>query len=125
MISSLGWQGSGIDVAKKRSTRRSHSLRAGRKNAALTAREDLYSILSSPRGRPKQMVDAAAQQMWRLGTRHRIGIHPDTKHWICRGCKSLMRPGVSATVRIRESVRISTCLNCGRIRRFILAKEGR
>ncbi|MDP7203060.1 MAG: hypothetical protein QGF72_02890 [Candidatus Poseidoniaceae archaeon] len=123
MTSSLGWQDSGIDLAGKRSSKRSNSMRAGRKNAAMKAREDLHRILFAPKGRPKQMVDAAARQMWRLGTRHRIGLHPDSKHWICRGCKTSMRPGVTTTVRIRGCVRISTCLNCGHIRRFILSKE--
>ncbi len=119
----LACRGSGIDVANRRSSRRSQSMRAGRKKTAFAAREDLFRILSSPKGRPKEMVDSAARQMWRLGTRHRIGLHPNSKHWICRGCKTLLRPGVSATVRLRDGVRISTCHDCGRVRRLIISKE--
>ncbi len=104
----------------RRSSRRKSHFRAGRKEKALRARESLFVLLKSPRGRPVEMVDSAAKQMWKLGTRHRIGLHPELRHWICRGCHRLLRPGLNATVRTRRGMRLTTCLDCGKLRRFKL-----
>ena len=102
----------------RRSTRRKSHFRAKRKESAIAARDQLYSILKSPKGRPSEMIQSSAKQMWKLGTRHRIGLHPEVRHWICRNCHSLLRPGINANVRIKQGLRLTTCLECGRLRRF-------
>ena len=37
------------------------------------------------------------------------------EYWMCRSCHNLLRPGVTARVRIRNGCRYTTCLNCGKI----------
>ena len=88
-----------------------------RRQRATNASERLVSILQQPWSYPDRTVDAAASQLWALGIRHRIGLHPKQRVWICRGCKSPLRPGLTARIRIRQGVRITTCQRCGRISR--------
>ncbi|MDG1525295.1 MAG: hypothetical protein P8Q90_04430 [Candidatus Thalassarchaeaceae archaeon] len=90
---------------------------ATRRRRAVTASERLSTILENPWSYSDSTVDAAASQMWRIGRRHRIGLLPKHRIWICRGCKSPLRPGVTARIRIRQGCRITTCNNCGRISR--------
>jgi RNase P subunit RPR2 len=90
---------------------------AQRKKRALEASANLSEILSKPWNHSNRIVDAAALQMWRIGTRHQIGLHPEQRIWICRGCHTLLRPGITARIRIQHGRRITTCLRCNRISR--------
>jgi len=55
--------------------------------------------------------------------RFNIRLDPSLKRYTCRGCKSLLVPGVNARVRLGHgepsSIRI-TCLECGHVNRKIL-----
>ena len=99
---------------RKRGRPRGAALR--RKRAEL-ASEHLSGILGRPWNHSTRTVDAASTQMWNIGTRHRIGLHNQTRVWVCRQCKILLRPGVTARVRIRQGVRITTCLQCNHVTR--------
>ncbi len=88
-----------------------------RRERAGKASEQLSKILQEPWKNNSETVDSASSQMWEIGSRHRIGLHSNHRVWICRNCKSLLRPGVSARVRIRQGVRITTCQRCGKISR--------
>ena len=88
-----------------------------RRQRAITASERLTKILEQPWSHSDSTVKEAASQMWLIGRRHRIGLHPSQRIWICRGCRSPLRPGISARVRIRQGRRITTCKQCGRISR--------
>ena len=88
-----------------------------RRQRAITASERLSKILEQPWSHSDSTVKEAASQMWSVGRRHRIGLHPKQRIWICRGCRSPLRPGVSARVRIRQGRRITTCNQCGRVSR--------
>ncbi|HJM40903.1 MAG TPA: ribonuclease P Rpr2/Rpp21/SNM1 subunit [Candidatus Thalassarchaeaceae archaeon] len=90
---------------------------ATRRQRATTASERLSKILENPWSYSESTVDQAAAQMWLIGRRHRIGLHPKQRIWICRGCKSPLRPGITARIRIRRGCRITTCNKCGRISR--------
>ncbi len=88
-----------------------------RRKRAEKASGNLSEILGQPWKYSIDTVDSAAAQMWDLGTRHRIGLHPQSRVWICRQCKALLRPGITARVRIRQGVRITTCLRCVHVTR--------
>ncbi|HIF04619.1 MAG TPA: hypothetical protein EYQ80_04265 [Candidatus Poseidoniales archaeon] len=90
---------------------------AQRRDRALRASNQLADILQTPWLHEGRAVDSAALQMWRIGRRHRIGLHPSQRIWICRGCHGPLRPGLSARVRIRAGRRITTCLRCNRVSR--------
>jgi len=100
-----------------RGKRRRPRAAALRRQRAEEASNRLSDVLVQPWNHSERSVDAAASQMWEIGIRHRIGLHPKNRVWICRGCKSPLRPGVSATVRIRQRIRVTTCRRCGRISR--------
>ena len=88
-----------------------------RRKRAGQASEQLSEILVQPWNYPSKIVDSASSQMWGVGTRHRIGLHNQSRVWICRSCKTLLRPGFSARVRIRKGIRITTCLRCESVTR--------
>ena len=88
-----------------------------RRKRATAASNRLSEILESPWTYDDSIVDEAAKQMWLIGRRHRIGLQPNHRIWICRGCKSPLRPGITAQIRIRHGCRITTCKRCGRISR--------
>ncbi len=88
-----------------------------RRKRAGQASEQLSEILVKPWDYTSSIVDSASSQMWDIGTRHRIGLQNLSRAWICRHCKTLLRPGVSARVRIRQGVRITTCLRCENVTR--------
>ena len=88
-----------------------------RRKRAVQASEQLSKILDQPWKHSPETVDSAATQMWDIGTRHRIGLHNHSRPWICRRCKTLLRPGITARVRIRQGVRITTCLRCNHVAR--------
>ncbi len=88
-----------------------------RRRRATEASKRLAEILEKPWSHSDSTVDEAAKQMWLIGRRHRIGLHSNHRIWICRGCKSPLRPGITAQIRIRHGCRITTCQRCGRISR--------
>ena len=88
-----------------------------RRKRAAKASERLSEILIQPWNHTSETVNSATAQMWNIGTRHRIGLHNQSRVWICRQCKILLRPGLTARVRIRQGVRITTCLQCNHVTR--------
>lgn len=90
---------------------------AMRRQRALEASERLSKILQNPWDHSASTVNEAASQSWQIGRRHRIGLNPKIRMWICRGCQAPLRPGVNAKIRIRQGRRITTCNQCGRISR--------
>ena len=90
---------------------------AARRQRAITASNRLSEVLDNPWQHSDATVNAAASQLWRVSRRHRIKIQSKNRIWICRGCKSPLRPGVTARIRIRSGMRITTCNKCGLISR--------
>ena len=90
---------------------------AARRQRAVDASSRLSKILDYPWSHKDSTVNEAASQLWRIGRRHRISIQSKNRIWICRGCQSPLRPGITARIRIRKRVRITTCNQCGRISR--------
>ncbi|MDI9644756.1 MAG: ribonuclease P [Candidatus Verstraetearchaeota archaeon] len=62
----------------------------------------------------------------RISMRTRVRIPKELKRNLCRGCNSLLYPGITSRVRISasRSPHLSvTCLNCGSVRRYVLNKR--
>ena len=64
--------------------------------------------------------NSAAEDIFRTCMRHNRTIPESVKSLICRGCKGILIPGKTARVRIRNRIRITTCLTCSRERRLPL-----
>ncbi len=61
----------------------------------------------------------------RVRLRYNVRLDPHLKRFTCRGCKSLLVPGVNARVRLgRGKVKVLrvTCADCGRVNRKILGR---
>ena len=88
-----------------------------RRESALAAQSHLSSVMSDA-SMPMIARRNAAKHLVKTSSRNRLPLPVAQRHWICRGCKSILIPGESARVRIRAGQRITTCLVCNRIRRF-------
>lgn len=56
--------------------------------------------------------------------RFNVRLDPSLKRFTCRGCKSLLVPGVNARVRLghgRPTIMRITCADCGHVNRKIVA----
>ncbi len=89
-----------------------------RRERAEIAQNYLAGIITERNNHDPEFTDTVTRQMWRIGLRHRVGLPNTNMHWICRKCRVLLRPSFNARVRIRGGIRITTCLQCGYIRRF-------
>lgn len=64
----------------------------------------------------------------KMGMRYKVRIPVEYRHRICKGCKSLLKPGVNCRVRLqrdREPHVVITCLNCYEHTRIPLRRKQR
>ncbi len=98
--------------------------KATREEAAELVRQLTESSVSlAPKDLGMAKEQAALARRVRLRFNVRLG--PSLKRYTCRGCKSLIVPGVNARVRLGHGkltvIRI-TCSECGRVNRKILRR---
>jgi len=70
----------------------------------------------------KRYVDLAR----RIGMRAGVRLPRDQKMFICKGCGSLLMPGLNCRVRTRPEAGTTvliTCLDCGSKKRYPTARE--
>ena len=67
--------------------------------------------------------NSAAEDIFRTCMRHNRTIPESVKAMICRECKGILVPSKTARIRIRDRIRITTCLICSRTRRLPLIQE--
>ncbi len=86
------------------------------KNAA-SAIEHLASVMLDS-SLPMLVRKNAAIHLKKTASHNKISIRGPTSHMICRKCMELLIPGETSRIRIRGGQRVTTCLQCGFIRRF-------
>jgi RNase P subunit RPR2 len=98
--------------------------RSAKDDAAVVARlltESSVSLAHTDVELARQQATLARRVMLRFNVR----LDPSLKRFTCRGCKSLLVPGVNARVRLGHgsptSIRI-TCLDCGHVSRRIVGR---
>lgn len=98
--------------------------RAAKDDAAEVARlltESSVSLARTDIELARRQAALARKVMLRFNVR----LGPSLKRFTCRGCKSLLVPGVNARVRLGHgrptSIRI-TCLDCGHVSRRIVSR---
>jgi RNase P subunit RPR2 len=84
---------------------------------ALEAQNHLASVIVDV-SMPMIARHNAAKHLVKTSTRNRLPLPIAQRHWICRGCTTLLIPGATARVRIRDGQRTTTCLECGKTRRL-------
>ena len=90
-----------------------------RKKKAFEAQAYLESFLEKPRLNEMIRVNAS-KQIWKISTRHNIGLPNNIKNRFCRKCKIMLFPGVNSRIRIRKKIRCLTCYACGNTKRMNL-----
>jgi len=95
---------------------RKNRIKKTRHDRAVSAQIYLQTILENPKEN-SDIITAASKQLWKISTRHRIGLPPNYKSRFCRKCKILLYPGRNSRIRIRDKVRHMTCIECGTIKR--------
>lgn len=85
-----------------------------RKALAVEALDDLHNVLNE--NREKEMTDAAAKLILRIGKKHGVRKRMYSGVAICRSCNIAMIPGGNSTVRIRSKSVKYSCGICGRIK---------
>ncbi|MBP51022.1 MAG: hypothetical protein CMA68_02965 [Euryarchaeota archaeon] len=101
----------------RRGQSRSRTSRRRKSDAAETISE-LSETLSSNISRDIEIANVAARDILRVGRRH--GKRPDSgiSRMICRSCKKSLSPGANSRIRIVSKQVVTTCLYCGRVRKF-------
>ncbi len=67
--------------------------------------------------------NSASIDLFRTCMRHNRSIPVSVKAWMCRGCMGILIPGETARIRIRDGLRVTTCLTCFRQKRLPLNSE--
>jgi RNase P subunit RPR2 len=98
--------------------------RSSREDAAAVARLlTESSVALAPADMPLARRQAALARKVML--RFNIRLGPSLRRFTCRGCKSLLVPGVNARVRLGHgrpaTIRV-TCLDCGHVTRRIVGR---
>ncbi len=96
---------------------RKNRIKKTRHDRAVSAQVYLQTILENPKEKSDLFLKTASKQLWKISTRHRIGLPQNFKSRFCRKCKILLYPGRNSRIRIRNKVRHMTCIECGTIKR--------
>ncbi len=97
-------------------------------NAKKIARERIKKLLEladkifkENRERAKRYIELARK----ISMRHNVRIPKEYRFFICKECKTLLKPGFNARFRIHNSRIVVTCLECGNVYRMPFLFEKR
>ncbi len=85
------------------------------------ARERIEILFSEAEKSFKSNPKRAAEHVkaaHKIAMRYRVRMGPLLKRKSCKKCFSYLKPGVTSTVRLNEGVLITTCKNCGELKRI-------
>jgi RNase P subunit RPR2 len=106
---------------------RDHRERVKEARAKKEDAEEIVRLLTESSVRLAKTNMPLARQQAALARRvmlkFNVRLEASAKRFTCRGCKSLIVPGVNARVRLghgKPAVLRITCLDCGRVNRKIL-----
>ncbi len=85
---------------------------------ALERIADLFALAErEATGSSPQLPDRYVALARRIGMRYNVRLIPEFQELYCRGCSRYWVEGRTVRTRLREGVRVRTCLACGRERR--------
>jgi len=105
--------------------RRRQRLKDKRRQHALQSRDHLLSMLYDVEKNPVEHRKTYARHLFKISRRHRLRLTREAKQVVCRKCSSLLVQGLNARVRLRNGLKIHSCLTCGHVRRtpYLSEKE--
>ena len=98
--------------------RRRQRLKDKRRQYALQSRDHLLTMLQDVENHPIEHREIYARHLFKISRRHRLRLTNEAKEVVCRKCSSLLVQGSTARIRLRNGLKIYTCLSCGHIRRI-------
>ena len=69
-------------------------------------------------GEPTERISRYVQLARKIGMRYQVSLPADVRRRVCRGCETVLVPGVSARHRTTGGRMSVTCLACGTIKRY-------
>ena len=79
--------------------------------------DKLISILQQPHNHDEILVRSASSHYVKISRRNRMALSAEAKLLICKKCTAPRLYGSNTRVRISKGQKITTCLECGDIRR--------
>lgn len=104
----------GPDVARRN--------KAAERNLALERVEKLISLAHRRRTQSPELSDRYVRLARRIAMRYQVPIPSEIRRRVCRGCDTLLTPGLTARVRKTPGRMSVTCLRCGTIKRYPTTK---
>ena len=98
--------------------RRRQRLKDKRRQHASQSRDHLLTMLQDVENHPIEHRKTYARHFFKISRRHRLRLTREAKEVVCRKCSSLLVQGSTARVRLRNGLRIHSCLTCGNVRRI-------
>jgi len=79
---------------------------------------DLFGLADAEwrRGNPR-LSDRYVTLARRVGTRYNLRIPPEYRELYCRNCSTYWAEGRTVRTRMRDGIRVRTCLLCGAVHR--------
>jgi ribonuclease P protein subunit RPR2 len=89
-----------------------------KKVSAQYSLDKLLIILKQPQQYDERIVRSAASHYVKISRRNRMPLSAEAKLLICKKCTAPRLYGSNTRVRISSGQKITTCLECGDIRRI-------
>lgn len=91
------------------------------KDLAMQRIEELMRLAVEKAAEDLPLANRYVQMALKLATRHRVRPPPEWKRLVCRKCHSILLPGRTCRVRIRQQRSphtTVTCIRCGMKKRY-------
>ena len=85
------------------------------------ARERIEILFSEAEKAFKSNPKRAAEHIkaaHKIAMRYRVRMGPQFKRKFCKKCFTYLKPGETSAVRLNDGVLITTCKNCGEVKRM-------
>ncbi len=98
---------------------RSNRVKKSRRTVAVEHQNNLISILENFPDN-QILAESSAKQLLAVSKKNRIPLPTRAKLLLCRKCSLPFANGDNVRIRLRNGVKIVTCLSCNTTRRYIL-----
>jgi len=97
--------------------------RSRQKRIARERIERLLSLASLELDRNPERSSRYVHIARRISMRCKVRIPGRWRRMVCKRCETLLVPGKTSMVRLRESRIVVTCMSCGRVYRYPYGKK--
>lgn len=98
--------------------KRSGNLKGQRIANARETQNSLIHLLDNTEPKDSTLARSSARQILALSRKHRLSLPSKAKTLLCRKCETPFSHGSNVRTRIKNGLKIVTCLKCQNIRRY-------